>query len=302
MRKIKVSVIIPAYNRANILPRAIKSVLGQKCDGIEAIVVDDNSSDATPEVVRNMQDPRIRFLKRTKNGGVAAARNDGMRISEGEYVAFLDSDDVWAPGKIDAQLKVFEENKSVGMIYTNANIITVSDCKAFIDKPELSRVVYGSADRVSGIFPGAVTVAPPSSWMLKKSVVDEIGFFDEAMKVWEDCDYFVKIAQNSDIYFLNMPLISINKGDCDQLSSKMSAWHEGKKIFLSRYFSLMDKDKRYLFQFYKGMGKDCLILQDRAGAIKWFAEALRIKPFDLNLYWKIIKARLYQNQTSKTFK
>lgn len=295
MGKIKVSVIIPAYNRANMLPRAIKSVLGQKCDSIEAIVVDDNSSDATPEVVRNMQDPRIRFLRRTKNGGVAAARNDGMRIAEGEYVAFLDSDDVWAPGKIAAQLKVFEENKSVGMVYTNANIITGSDSKAFIDKPEPSRVIYGSVDRISGIFPGTVTVAPPSSWMLKKSVVDEIGFFDETMKVWEDCDYFVKIAQNSDIYFLNMLLISINKGDCDQLSGKISAWHEGKKIFFSRYFSLMKKDERYLSQFYKGMGKDCLILKDRDGAIKWFAEALRIKPFDLNLYWKIIKARLYQN-------
>ena len=287
---VKVSVIIPTYNRADILLRAIKSALEQNYGSMEVIIVDDNSSDGTPDIVNNIPDTRIKYIYRSKNGGVAATRNDGLRIAKGEYVAFLDSDDIWASGKIEAQLKVFDENKSVGMSYTNADIISNNGNKLFIDKTVCSRIVYGATDRTSGIFPGVIMVTPPGSWMLRRSVVNEIGFFDETMRVWEDCDYFVRIAQRSDIYFLNVPLLRINTGNDDRLSCNASAWHESKKLFYAKYFSLMSNDKQYLFLFYKGMGKDCLALKNRDDAIGWFVKALRIKPFDANLYWKIIKA------------
>ncbi|MDD3905603.1 MAG: glycosyltransferase family 2 protein [Candidatus Omnitrophica bacterium] len=295
MEKVKVSVIVPTYNRAGALPRAMKSVIEQNRNDIEIIIIDDNSSDNTPDVIRNMPDKRIKYIGRSENGGVSAARNDGIRIAKGEYIAFLDSDDIWAPGKLEAQLKILDENKNIGMVCTNANIITGGDSRLFISGHDVSHVVYGARERTSDKFPGAVMVAPPSSWMLRAGTVSEIGFFDESMKVWEDCDYFVRIAQKTDAYFLNMPLIDKYTGDSGQLSRDTLIWHEGKKLFYTKHFPSMSKDKQYLFQFYKGMGKDCLILKRWNDATGWFTKALRIKPVDLNLYWKIIRARARQN-------
>ena len=93
---VRFSVVIPTYNRASILPRAVRSVLAQTFDGFELVIVDDGSDDDTPEVVRSFADPRICFLRR-ENGGVSSARNAGAAVARGEYLVFLDSDDELLP-------------------------------------------------------------------------------------------------------------------------------------------------------------------------------------------------------------
>ncbi|MDD5427698.1 MAG: glycosyltransferase family 2 protein [Candidatus Omnitrophica bacterium] len=290
--KAKVSVIIPAYNRAHTLMPAVKSAIDQHYDNMEIIIVDDCSSDNTKDVVAGIADKRIKYLRRAKNGGVAAARNDGIRAASGDYIAFLDSDDAWMPGKIEAQLKAFAENESAGLVFVNA-YETAADgaARSFIDRPEPSRVVYGSKDRAAGIFPGSIMVAPPTGWMIKKAAIDKTGFFDENMSVWEDCDYLARLAARFDIYFVNVPLIVIAAGGSDHLSRNMLSWHEGKKIFYAKHALSMDRDKRHLFRFYKGMAKDCFILKDRDNAAKWIKKALRLNPFALDLYFKLL--RLY---------
>jgi len=95
-----VSVIIPTYNRAHLLDRAIRSVLDQTYQDFELIVVDDGSSDPTAEVIATFADPRIYYLRHEKNRGAAAARNTGIEASQGDYVAFLDSDCEWLPKKL----------------------------------------------------------------------------------------------------------------------------------------------------------------------------------------------------------
>ncbi len=115
-----VSVIIPTYNRAKTLPRAIKSALSQSYKNIEVIIVDDGSTDNTEEIVKNYQDSRIVFLKHITNEGCAAALNTGISNVKGEYVAFLDSDDEWLPTKIEKQMVKFKYvDENVGVIYTN---------------------------------------------------------------------------------------------------------------------------------------------------------------------------------------
>lgn len=115
-----VSVVIPTYNRAAVLCRALESVLAQTHENWEALVVDDGSTDGTAELIaeRFGGEPRIRYYYQ-ENGGVSSARNMGMQVAGGEFIAFLDSDDVWAPWKLELQLACFAIEPEMGMVWTN---------------------------------------------------------------------------------------------------------------------------------------------------------------------------------------
>src|SRR6056297_1399486 len=103
-----VSVIVPTYNRADSLPRTIDSVLAQTHDDLELVVVDDASTDDTETVVERYEDDRVTYLEHATNRGGSAARNTGIRASDGDYVAFLDSDDEWHPEKLERQVRELE--------------------------------------------------------------------------------------------------------------------------------------------------------------------------------------------------
>jgi len=118
-----VSVIIPAYNRANIVRETVDSVLRQTYAQFEVIVVDDGSTDNTREVLATYRDPRVRYFYKT-NGGLSSARNFGLSAATGEYIAFLDSDDVWRPWKLSAQVEIFRRHSDVGMSWSDMSSFT----------------------------------------------------------------------------------------------------------------------------------------------------------------------------------
>ena len=113
----KVSIIIPTYNRANVLPASIQSVLQQTDADFELLVIDDGSDDNTDTVVESMNDARIRYLKMPANKGVAAARNEGIRQAKYDYIAFQDSDDYWMPDKLEKQMTFMTQNPETGLLY-----------------------------------------------------------------------------------------------------------------------------------------------------------------------------------------
>lgn len=113
-----VSVIIPCYNRAHIVGDTIESVLAQTYGNFEALVIDDGSTDDTREVVSSYTDPRVRYIHR-ENGGLSAARNSGLGAASGEFLAFLDSDDIWHPWKLAAQIEIFRRHPEAGLIWSD---------------------------------------------------------------------------------------------------------------------------------------------------------------------------------------
>ena len=115
-----VTVIIPTFNRAAIVGRAIRSVLAQTCPDWELIVVDDCSTDATEQAVRDFSDNRIKYLRHDRNRRLSAARNTALRCGRGEYVAFLDDDDEWLPEKLEKELEVFRHSDPEGGLSTRA--------------------------------------------------------------------------------------------------------------------------------------------------------------------------------------
>ena len=114
-----ISVVLPSYNRAHILPRAIESILGQTYKDIELIIVDDGSSDNTAEVVGSFSDSRIVYV-RQENAGACAARNNGIAHARGDYIAFQDSDDIWHQDKLEKQLATLQ-NTGADIVFCRMN-------------------------------------------------------------------------------------------------------------------------------------------------------------------------------------
>src|SRR5581483_11420484 len=119
---VKVSVVIPTYNRADYLPAAVSSVLAQTCRDIEVIIVDDGSTDATQDIVCAIQDTRVRYVQK-EHAGVSAALNWGWHVARGEFIGIVGSDDVWLPNLLEELLPRLESDPNIGVAYARAQRI-----------------------------------------------------------------------------------------------------------------------------------------------------------------------------------
>ncbi len=208
-----VSVVIPTFNRLSFLKEALDSVLSQTYRGdMEVIVVDDGSSDGTREYVLQVcaQDERVRYV-REGGVGVSAARNRGVVESRGDFICFLDSDDVWLPKKLEVQLE-----RTIGEGYS----ISYTD-EIWVRKGKRVNPGKKHAKFSGWIFERCIPlcIVSPSSVMIKRSVFREVGLFDESMFVCEDYDMWLRVSLRYPILFIEEKLIVKRGGHRDQLSS-----------------------------------------------------------------------------------
>ncbi len=194
--KASVSVIIPTYNRAFYLEKAIQSVLDQSYPDFDVIVVDDGSTDNTAEVVRKFKGV---MLIQQQNLGVAVARNTGIHRTRGKYVAFLDDDDLWLPGKLEKQVAYMEDHPATGMVYSAYQTIDSHDTVT----GEVTHVVSG---QVWHDFMFGVPIAPPTV-MVRREVLDTVGVFDKSLRLGEDLDLWIRIARRYPIHGMKEPLV-----------------------------------------------------------------------------------------------
>ena len=205
----KISVIIPTFNRKKTLERAIQSVMNQSLSPFEILIIDDGSNDGTEEWIKeNFQN--IKYIYQN-NHGVSSARNIGIENAYGEWVAFLDSDDEWLPNKLYEQVKAIESNPEMKFFHTNEiwirNGVRVNQMK--------KHKKYGGY-----IFEKCLDICKisPSSVLIQKEVFDNIGIFDESLRVCEDYDLWLRITSKYPVVFLDIPLIYKYGGHADQLS------------------------------------------------------------------------------------
>ncbi len=207
-----VSVVIPTYNRANMLREALESVLRQSFQPTEVLVVDDGSTDLTKEVVASFGNKRIRYLS-FSNSGVSSARNKGWRSALGDWVAFLDSDDLWLPQKLQRQIQAVDSRADVPLCYTDEIWIRhnrrVNPCKHH-------------AKHSGWIFQHCLArcIISPSSALIRRDVLEEMGGFDESMPACEDYDLWLRLTSRYPVLFLEERLIIKRGGHPDQLSKK----------------------------------------------------------------------------------
>ena len=206
---LNVSVIIPTYNRKNLLKRALHSASSQTFVPQEIIVVDDGSSDGTKDWVLE-RFPCVRYISQD-NSGVSSARNRGIREAKGSWIAFLDSDDEWMPDKLEKQEIAINDSKEAWLCHTNEiwirNGIRVNQMK--------KHQKYGG-----DVFENCLDICriSPSSALIKKEVFEMVGLFDESLKVCEDYDLWLRITAVLPVIFLDEQLIIKYGGHADQLS------------------------------------------------------------------------------------
>ncbi len=194
----KVSVITPTYNRASLIGQTIESVLHQTYQNFEFIIIDDGSTDNTEEVVNRYQDPRIVFVKQQSNGGAPAARNAGIKIACGQYIAFIDSDDLWLPTKLAVQVRYLDTHPEFGVAY--------SDFYRFEYGADGKRKkwCFGVRGATGNIFAqlyedgfvGCLTV------MVRRECLQAVGLFDEELWRAEDYELWLRLAVRHQFAFI----------------------------------------------------------------------------------------------------
>lgn len=223
-----VSVIIPTHNRAHLISRAIRSVLEQTFQDLEVIVVDDGSTDGTEEAVKVFTDPRLRFIRHERNRGGSAARNTGIRAARGEYIAFLDSDDEWLPGKLAEQLRVFAEDPDCGAVYTDILCVYRDGT---VEAPPLGRRPEG---RILRHLLASNIVGTTSSVMVKRCCFEVAGLFDEALPSCQDWDMWIKIARHYGFRSIPRPLVRYRWHEV-QISKDAKAFRRGHEAIIEKY-------------------------------------------------------------------
>jgi len=199
-----ISVIIPMYNSANTIERALESVVKQDYSGaVEVVVVNDGSKDNCVEIVENFitahQNTKITLISQD-NGGVSKARNTGLKNARGNFVAFLDSDDAWFRNKLSDQIKILENNSSVDLLGAAfEGFYFAKKREAELFKVEFKNLIFKNYFQ-------------PSTVIVRKSVIDKIGLFDESQKYAEEGNFFFRVSQEFNCFFYNKKLIIYGDG------------------------------------------------------------------------------------------
>lgn len=195
----RVTAVVPAYNAARTLARTLESALTQTLSDLEVVVVDDGSSDATCEVVAAITDTRVRLVSQ-RNAGVAAARNTGIDNAKGEWIAFLDSDDIWLPGKLERQLELMSAR--AGCLASQGSAYFVDDDL----RPLKLRRCVPVADPLLAFLRFQNLPNAASSWIVKRELLAEIGGFDPNLAILEDWEFSLRLARYANPLCIDEPL------------------------------------------------------------------------------------------------
>lgn len=287
-----VTVVLPAYNAREHIAQAIHSILAQDYSSLEVIVVDDGSLDDTAELVRQ-KFPMVRLYEK-ENGGAASARNFGLRNATGEYIAFLDADDVWLPGKLHAQIRYMESN---------------SDCRLLCGK-----FSFWLADE-DGFFPEPSTLFPEvgvakvevgcSGWVYHKlllsnfvwtstvimrhELIEEIGYFDESLRLGQDYDYWLRASRVTEIHRLENIVALYRKHENSATMKGVSMTNHAARVIemaVSKWgrsgpdgSSVSIRELKYrLYRIYFSAGYGCYRNGRLSRAVQEFTNALKVRP------------------------
>lgn len=243
-----VSIIMPSFNTGKYITETIESVLAQSYKNWELIIVDDCSSDNTDEIVSTyLSDDRIHYLKNEKNSGAAFSRNTALREAKGKWIAFLDSDDLWMPEKLEKQIDFMDRN-GYSFSYTNYEEINAEGNRTGVKVTGPKKIT--KTRMYNYCWPGCLTV------MYDRSVVGLIQIED--IKKNNDYAMWLKVSKKADCYLLDEYLGKYRKGRAGSVSTHsiktMIGWHY--KLFreaekMGKFESLINTGRNLVFGFYK---------------------------------------------------
>jgi len=224
-----ISVIMPTYNRAHLIKKAINSVLSQDYKDIELLVVDDASTDGTEELVKGIDDPRVTYIKLPERVGATRAWNTGIKKARGEFIAFLDSDDEWHKGKLSRQVEAFSsEPPGTGVIYTGT--FRVADGKK-------SYIPGKRIRKKSGLLHGELLMRnfiPLPSAVVRRECFTELGMFDEELRAHTDWELWLRFSARYVFKFIDEPYVTAYFTE-DSMTARNENFIVSLKIILERH-------------------------------------------------------------------
>ncbi len=261
---------MPAFNAEKTISYSIKSVLDQSFDEWELLIINDGSTDGTLDVISKFKDSRIKLINQI-NQGVAAARNSGLRIATGEYVAFLDADDLWLPSKIQTQISIFSKSENdLGLVYSRYRgfKFRATDSFSMVTEP----INIHKNDHYKLLVSNYIATL---TVMMRRDIVFDIGYFREDLRGTEDWDYWIrvsklyklkKIDQELALYRISAGSLSSNKIAHANEELKVLKTHLpgedgmlGNIIHMAYLFWLIKAMKHHLFTFHFKYFFRCLL-------------------------------------------
>ena len=289
-----VSVLIPSYNMAHYLPQAVQSALAQSYANLEIQIIDDGSTDATPQIVRQWDDhPRVR-VHRQSNGGLSHARNQGVALSGGPFIAFLDADDVWAPEKLSLQMRLFQGRPELGVVYSGYERMD----------DEGHPLPTGPTHMHRGWVSGPLLIenfVPASSAVVRRECFERHGGFDVALRTGEDYEMWLRLSPYYQFDFVAQPTMRYRIWGGQMSKDYRARYQTGihtMQNFLDSNPDVVDRAvvRRAWAHTYTGRGNVTLWRgRDRLSALRDYLRALSFQPG----YWPAWRALLRSLITSR---
>jgi glycosyltransferase involved in cell wall biosynthesis len=225
----QVSVVIPTRDRAQLLPRAVASVLAQSFQDFELIIVDDASADGSEQLARGFRDARVRYLRHPSRRGGAAARNSGIARARGEYVAFLDDDDEWLPEKLERQIALMRKSSPVVAACYTGRLVVAKDSGAI--RGQLS------AHRSGRLYPAILAenlIGGTSSVLARRGCLQRVGGFDGTLPSFQDYDLWIRLAREFEFESIADALVRYTVHE-HQVWGDLDALARGLEMMLMKY-------------------------------------------------------------------
>lgn len=287
-----VSVIIPTYNRANLLSKSIQSVLNQTYTNFELIIVDDGSNDHTEDAVKNFEDERIRYIRHDKNKGLAGARNTGIRFSKGELLSFQDDDDEWLPNKLEKEIKVLKKSDSnVGVVYSGLCKID-GDKKTYWPEP-MHTLREGNLhnELIKGNFVHSLT-------LIRRSCFEKVGLYDEDLRALEDWELYIRISAHYDFKFIDEALI-ITHLRADGLTKNLSLQLNCTEKIFKKHSDEYNKQKKAMADIYRVLASRLCLNRQLAEGRSCYIKSIKKDPTNIHCYSGYIVSLLGLNVYKK---
>lgn len=285
-----ISVVIPTYNYRRYVVEAVESVLAQTYRPLEVIVADDGSTDGTAEELARYGD-QIRYTYQP-NRGLPAARNLGIRAAAGQHLAFLDSDDLWAPTKIEKQVALIEKSPRVGVVYCDGCHV---DLRTGVTQP-LSVRPDGRGDLRRRLLHRNCITGSASAVLVRRECFEKAGLFNEDLRSAEDWDMWIRISRHYEFDFVPEPLITLRHHG-GNMHKKIALMRRYQLQVIQQAFAEDPVDRCNLFMRQRtrayisfDSGNEYLDAREYGRAMLFLSQAIAFWPFNYRYYLYLIRA------------
>lgn len=268
-----VSVIVPTYNRAQLLRRSVMSVLAQTYRNFELLIIDDCSPDDTPRVMSEFSDSRIRYIRLEKNQRAARARNIGIDLARGEFIAFHDDDDVWLIEKLEHQVAALREASQEIGLNISAYLRYFSDRVEYVG----GQSRFEAMDFRKGPLSGFALIATPA-WLVRRECLQKSGGFDAGLRSWDDWELAYRLSKVCRFSHLEEPLYIQDRATGGAMWKNQAVYASDMRIILDKHGDDWRNEPRVLAAHYRLAGRFEAQYGDTAQARRWLRQSISLDP------------------------